>query len=345
MDITVLAGGVSTERDVSLITGKGVTEALKKNGHRVILLDVYMGYGVHGEDVSDIFDRADEISSDIHAISDRAPDIESVKALRKDNTGGFFGPNVIDICLVSDIVFLGLHGENGENGKVQATLDLFGIKYTGTGYLASALAMDKRMSRKLFQEEGVPVAAGFGMSADERDDSEPSFGFPCVVKPACGGSSVGVSIVNTQDEYLEALDVAFSYEESVVVEEYVKGREFSIGVVDGEAYPIIEIAPISGFYDYKNKYQAGSAVETCPAELPKDVTEQMQSYALMAADALGLDKYSRMDFILGEDGRIVCLEANTLPGMTPTSLLPQEAAAIGISYEQLCEKLIEVSMR
>ena len=344
MKIVVLAGGISTERDVSLITGSNVAKALKKNGHEVILLDVFMGYGKQGEPLDDFFAHADEIAATVSDIKEQAPDIASVKAMREDQSDCFFGPNVIDICMQADIVFMALHGENGENGKVQAALDLFGIRYTGAGYLGSALAMDKEMSRRLFEEMGVPVAAGIAMTKRNRTEDAPAFGFPCVVKPCCGGSSVGVSIANNLEEYRAALDDAFCYEDRVVIEEYVKGREFSIGVVDGEAYPIIEIAPKNGFYDYKNKYQAGSTIETCPAELPEDTTKQLQKYAVMAAKALGLEAYSRTDFILGDSGKIICLESNTLPGMTPTSLLPQEAAARGISYEELCEKLIRVSL-
>ena len=168
---------------------------------------------------------------------------------------------------------------------------------------------------------------------------------PCVVKPCCGGSSVGVTIPKTQEEYEAAVADAFSYEDVIVVEEYIKGREFSVGVADGIAYPIIEIAPIEGFYDYTNKYKAGSTVETCPAVLTKEQTEQMQAYAVKGFKALQLDNYGRLDFMMSKDGKMYCLEANTLPGMTPTSLLPQEAQALGMDFADLCEKLIAVSAK
>ena len=141
------------------------------------------------------------------------------------------------------------------------------------------------------------------------------------------------------------MDEAFRWEDELVIEEYVKGREFSVGVIEGKALPVIEIAPIQGFYDYKNKYKAGSAVETCPADLPKEVAAQMRSYAEQVAEVIGLDTYSRSDFLLDEKNRIYCLEANTLPGMTPTSLLPQEAAVTGVNFNELCEKLIAISMK
>ena len=152
-------------------------------------------------------------------------------------------------------------------------------------------------------------------------------------------------IANDQTEYEQALKDAYSYEDEVVIEEYIKGREFSVAVVDGKAYPIIEIAPIQGFYDYKNKYQAGSTIETCPAELSETDTAKMQEYAVKAFHALQLENYARMDFMMNEDHSMYCLEANTLPGMTPTSLLPQEAAVLGMDFGELCEKLIEVSLR
>ena len=168
---------------------------------------------------------------------------------------------------------------------------------------------------------------------------------PCIVKPCCGGSSIGVTIVRDAAEFKAALDEAFRWENELVIEEFIEGREFSVGVIEGKALPVIEIAPIQGFYDYKNKYKAGSAVETCPAELPEEVSAQMRHYAEEVAKVIGLDTYSRSDFLLDKDNKMYCLEANTLPGMTPTSLLPQEAAVVGVNFNELCEKLIEISMK
>lgn len=347
MKIVVLAGGLSTERDVSFKTGDMVSKALRENGHQVILLDVFMGYSDKREDVTDIFEKSEEASIKVSDIPEIAPDIAKVKASRKDQSDCFFGPNVIEICQMADIVFMALHGENGENGKIQATFDLFGIKYTGTGYLSSAIAMDKGLSKQFFRSHEIPTPAGFIMTKENRVDTCSKLGLtlPCVVKPCCGGSSVGVSIVYKDEEFKAALDEAFKWENELVIEEYVKGREFSVGVIDYKALPIIEIVPIKGFYDFKNKYKAGSAVETCPAELPDEITEKMQRYAEKVAKVIGLDTYSRTDFLLSEKNEIFCLEANTLPGMTPTSLLPQEANVIGLNFNQLCEKLIEISLK
>ena len=347
MDIVVLAGGLSGERDVSLKTGGMVAEALRGNGHRVILLDVFMGYKDAGEDVSDIFAGSRNAGIQVTDISDTAPDLEKIKAERTGASDGYFGPNVLRICRMADIVFMALHGEDGENGKVQAAFDLLGIRYTGSGYFGSALAMNKEVSKILFREHGIPTPNGITMSRAGRTDdfAKTGLSLPCVVKPCCGGSSIGISIVRTEAEFAQALEAAFRWEDEVVIEDYIEGRDFSVGVLDGRALPVIEIVPVEGFYDYKNKYKAGSAVETCPAEIPAEVSEQLMHYAVAATKALGLAAYARMDFKLGEDGSVYCLEANTLPGMTATSLLPQEAQAVGMDYAALCEKIIRISQQ
>ena len=347
MNIVVLARGLSTERDVSIKSGSMIAKALKENGHKVILLDVFMGYSDKEEDLTGIFDRAEEIGIKVEEIPTEAPDLAKVKASRKDQSDCFFGPNVINICRMADIVFMGLHGENGENGKVQAAFDLCGIKYTGSDYLSSAIAMNKDLAKQFFVANQIPTPQGISMKRANRnnDFSKTGLQLPCIVKPCCGGSSIGVTIVKDEKEFVAALDEAFRFEDELVIEEFVKGREFSVGVLEGKALPIIEIAPLEGFYDYKNKYKAGSAVETCPAELPEDITKQMQHYAEEVARVIGLNTYSRIDFLTNENNEMFCLEANTLPGMTPTSLLPQEAAAVGINFNQLCDKLIEISLK
>lgn len=342
MNIVVLAGGTSTERDVSLITGTKVYEALKNKGHQVILVDLFMGLEDMETIPADIFTMEYNWVKNVTGIAESNPDIEQVKAMRKDKSDNIFGAHVIEVCQKADIVFMALHGSNGEDGRIQATFDLMGIKYTGTGYLSSALAMDKGISRKFFQTSNVPVAAGITVSKGMDVSSWSTY--PCIVKPCCGGSSVGVSIAQNENEFKSALEAAFVFEDEVVVEQFIEGREFSIGVIEGKALPIIEIAPIQGFYDYKNKYQAGSTIETCPAKLSEEQTKEMQKYAEMAYEALGIEAYARIDFMMAKDGKMYCLEANTLPGMTPTSLLPQEAAVLGINFEELCEKLITVSM-
>ncbi len=339
MNIVVLAGGTSSERDVSLVTGTMIYKALKETKHQVILLDVFLGYE---DDLTNIFELEKDWSENISAVKEQNPDINQIKALRKDNSNNFFGQGVIEICSKSDIVFLALHGENGEDGKIQAAFDLMGIKYTGTDYTSSALAMDKAISKEIFEYYHIPTPMGIHVKKGDKFEWNH---YPCVAKVCNGGSSVGVSIVHTFEEMNNALNQAFRYGNDVIIEQYIKGREFSVGVIDGRALPIIEIAPLVGFYDYKNKYQAGSSVETCPALLSQEVTQKMQKIAEEVFAALRLKTYARMDFMLSEQNEIFCLEANTLPGMTPTSLLPQEANAEGMNFLSLCEKIIEISLK
>ena len=341
MKIVVLAGGTSTEREISIVSGTGICGALRQKGHEAILVDIFCG--VENVDWENPFPAEYDVEKAAEYMSSFNPQIKEMEKKRRS----FFGPNVLELCQAADIVFMGLHGSNGEDGKVQATFDLLGIRYTGTGYLSSALAMDKGLTKKIFLMDQVPTPKGVSMLKENctRNIQDLGMEFPVVVKTCCGGSSVGVYIVNDQKEYEEALTDACQYGADIVVEEYIKGREFSVAVVDEKAYPIIEIAPIQGFYDYKNKYQAGSTVETCPAEISPELTAKMQENAVKAAKALGLTGYSRLDFMMKENGDMYCLEANTLPGMTPTSLIPQEAKVLGMDYPTLCEELIRVSMK
>ena len=339
MKIVVLAGGTSTERDVSLSTGTMIYKALKNKGHQAVLMDVYLGYDGA---TANVFETQNDWAANIGSITENNPDINQIKALRKDDSNSFFGKGVIDICSNADIVFIALHGENGEDGKIQAAFDLMGIKYTGTDYTSSALAMDKAISKEIFSYYKIPTPNGIRV----KKGVEYSWNlYPCVVKVSCGGSSVGVSIANSLEEMETCLESAFIYGSEVVIEQYIQGREFSVGVIDGKALPVIEIAPLVSFYDYKNKYQPGSTVETCPAVLSEEITVQMQKIAEDVVSALRIKTYARMDFLLNQNNEIFCLEANTLPGMTPMSLLPQEAKAAGIDFENLCEKIIEISLK
>ena len=341
MNLLVLCGGLSNERDVSISSGTGVARALRKKGHRVVLLDLFLGYDGALADPMEAFERNAELGP--AAIGELSPDLEQVRAMRPD-ANGIIGPNVLTLCQAADMVFLALHGEEGENGKLQAALDLHGIRYTGSGYLGSALAMNKGLSKLLFREHGIPTPEGITLLRGQSPYAD--VGFPCVVKPCSGGSSVGTSIVNTPEEYAAALELAFRYEEKVLVETYIRGRELTVGVMDGAAMPVIEIIPKSGFYDYKNKYQAGATEELCPAPIGEDATARVQRLAEQVSAALMVDAYCRVDFLWDTQRDVFyCLEANTLPGMTPTSLIPQMAAQQGMSYGDLCEKILEVSRK
>ena len=340
MKIVVLAGGTSTERDVSLSSGSMIYRALKSRGHSAVLIDVFLGY--EGE-IRDIFERDTDWAAEIGSVGEENPDLTVIKAMRKDGGKSFFGPNVLNICQEADCVFMALHGANGEDGKIQACFELMGIPYTGTDFVSSAIAMDKGISKDIFRAYRIPTPAGIRLKKGERESERVPF--PCIVKACCGGSSVGVCIARDESGYAEAKEEAYRYDDEVIIEQYIEGREFSVGVMDGKAFPVIEIAPKVGFYDYKNKYQAGSTVETCPAELSEEKTQELQKLAEKVFRALRLKSYARVDFRMNENGEIFCLEANTLPGMTPTSLLPQEAAAVGIDFGELCERILAYALQ
>ena len=341
MKIVVLTGGISTERDVSLVSGKMIYQAVKRLGHQAVLLDVYLG--MQREDIEHIFESEEDFSRDIRDIQESCPDISAVKALRKDGGKCFFGPNVIRICQMADVVFVALHGAEGENGKLQAAFDLLGIRYTGTDYVGSALAIDKGLAKELFLVNDIPTPRGVVLKAGQSIQND--LPWPRVVKACKGGSSVGVYIVEDPEEYGTAVKNAFAYGTEVVVEQYIRGREMTCGVVGGKALPIVEIVPKKGFYDYKNKYQAGSTKDICPAPIDAETTERIQRLSEKVFRVLRLKQYARVDLMLDEQGNPYCLEANTLPGMTPVSLIPQEAAAAGMSYDQFCQKIIDMAMK
>ena len=341
MKIVVLCAGTSTEREISIISGTGVCKALRGLGHQAILLDVFTG--MEGADPASVFDGdydVEDAAEEIRGWNSRVPEL--VKERRV-----FFGPNVLDICMAADFVFMALHGSNGEDGRVQATFDLLGIRYSGPDYISSAIAMDKARTKQVFQAEHIATPQGVTMyrGQDIKTAEEYGLSFPLIVKPCCGGSSVGVTICRNQEDLERGLKASFALEPGAVIEEFIEGKEYTVAVIDGKAYPVVQIAPKKGFYDYKNKYAAGATEEICPAPIPDEQTRILMEEAVRAARALGVTVYSRMDFRMTEDGRIYCLEANTLPGMTPTSLVPQEAAAVGIDYAHLCQLMIDVSLK
>lgn len=346
MKIIVLAGGLSTERDVSLVSAAGICKTLLEKGHDAYLLDVYMGLENPPENLEDVFTLPGHGLEIAGNISEEEPDLAAVKASRPDQSDCFLGPNVIELCRLADITFIGLHGGEGENGKLQATFDLLGIRYTGPSSLGCAVAMDKGLTKQIFLQSGIDTPMGVSLHKSEKDRSLASMGLslPVVIKPCSGGSSIGVYIVSTEEEYREALEKSFRYEDELVIETYIKGREFACGIIDGEALPPIEIIPKTGFFDYANKYQDGATMEVCPADIPEEISDRMKELTTKAYHALKLNVYSRADFLLDAEGNLYCLEMNTLPGMTAASLLPKEARAIGIEYGDLCELIIQKSL-
>ena len=330
MNIVVLAGGLSGERDVSLTTGTLVCNALRGQGHNAILVDLFFGVEALPENILDAFVATGQLEP--YKVGSQAPDIEKIRSMRSDSGYGAIGKNVLNLCRAADIVFMALHGEIGENGKLQAVFDVMDIKYTGSGYLGSALAMHKGMAKQIFLHNGIKTPVGKVYTMAEKDNIEKEISLPCIVKPCSGGSSIGITRATTVDELQKAIDEAFQYEEEILVEEYIKGRELTCGILGDVALPPAEIVPKGAFYDYTHKYQDGWITEICPAKIPEEITKKIQAISLKVFTVLHLGIYARMDFIYDEKAsELYCLEANTLPGMTPTSHMPQEAKAMGIS--------------
>ncbi len=342
MNIVVLAGGLSPERNVSLSSGSLISSALRRKGHGVLLIDVYEGISNIGIDPLALFSITDD---DIKAVGSAAPTPEELAEIkrRNGNRNELIGPNVLNMCKLADVVFLALHGDMGENGQLQATLDVFNIKYTGSGYAGSMLAMNKDIAKKLMRQSGILtpdwIKFNVGDDDDKINEAVEKIGFPCIVKPVSCGSSVGVSMVDNLEALNAALSAANAYESSVLIEKRIYGREITQAFVDGKALPPVEIIPKCGFYDYANKYMANATEEICPAPIDKELQHRIDEATAKCFDTLCLCDYARIDYIIDENEDFWCLEANTLPGMTPTSLLPQEAAAVGIDYDSLCEKL------
>jgi D-alanine-D-alanine ligase len=344
MKIVVLAGGLSPERDVSLTSGSLIANALMDKGHDVVMADVYEGLEFPSckEEVFRKPSGGFRYSFEVPSV---APDLNEL-VIKNHGQKALIGKNILELCMIADVVFIALHGAMGENGQLQAVLECFNIRYTGSDYCGSLLAMDKDLSKKLIRFCGVPTADWLIVDAGEPSMQKvrETIGFPCVIKPVHCGSSVGVSMVDKEEDWADAVRTAILYEPLVLAEKKIAGREFSVGVMEGRALPPIEIIPLTGFYDYKNKYQKGLTEEVCPAQLDPKQTQKICEYAVAVHAALRLGSYSRIDFILGDDGEFYCLEANTLPGMTPTSLLPQEAAQTGLSYADLCDKIVQMSV-
>ena len=345
MKIVVLAGGISTERHVSLVSGAGVCRALREKGHRAVLVDMFLGLEDYSGALEDIFDAPDGLCGSAR-IETSAPDLEAVRRSRRDQSPSKLGKNVLAVCALADIVFLALHGECGEDGRIQAALDLLGVPYTGSGYLSSGMAMDKSVTKRFMDSVGIPTAPWRDLHYGEEDIPRlvEELEVPCAVKIVNGGSSVGVELPDTKEELEAALRSVLRFGDHAVVEKKIRGRELTVAVLGDRYLPAVEIIPNAQYFNYETKYQAGGATEICPAPIPEEAWRQMGEMALSLHRALGLSVYSRSDFLLDENGRAWCLEVNTLPGMTPTSLVPKEAAAVGMDYTELCEEIVRQSL-
>jgi len=342
LNITLIAGGISAEREVSLSSGRSILKALRENGHIVTVVDPV--YGAEKVPEETIFkDNVSKIYPDVHSLQD-------LKTKSYKNILACFNSDIFEN---TDIAFIGLHGKFGEDGRIQAILDSRGIKYTGSGVVSSVVAIDKEYSKIVFRQNGILTPDWFVLKKNEDIDISlltvkinTSFGLPFVVKPCDEGSTVGLTIIRDLNDntFEEAIRLAFRYSDKILIERYINGKEITVSVLNNRAYPVIEIRPKDGYYDYHHKYTSGMTEYICPAEIPADIAEKVKEAGLKAHRALDCDVYSRVDFILTEDNTAYCLEVNTLPGMTSLSLVPKSVKAAGIEFNQLIEQIINLSL-
>ena len=326
-------GGTSSERDVSLASGLRVAAALRSRGHTVTSVDTVRGALSAAEERTLLAGRV------MHTLP---PDRDALARLSRETlpaTIRSLGSN-----RDADVVFIGLHGGQGEDGTLQALLDLTGVPYTGSGHLASALAMDKDLSKRLFREAGVRTPEWLMAPAGD-EDIVSTLGLPVIVKPSKQGSTVGLTLVKERPGLQPAIAEARKFDDEVMIEQFIAGREITVGILGGAALPVGEIIPKHEIYDYECKYTAGMAREEFPARLSPAETRAAQDLAMLAFRALKLSGYARIDFRMTVDGTFYCLEANTLPGMTELSLIPQAAAAAGISFPELCEQIVQAALQ
>lgn len=331
MKITVMLGGASAERDVSLASGARVVAALRAQGHAVTPLDPALG----------VLSEA-AFTELVHDAMKREP--PTLEQLRRFEASPLIpGLTTLSEVCEADVIFLGLHGGQGEDGTLQAMLNAAQVRYTGSGHLASALAMDKDLSKILFRAAGVTTPDWLMAPATE-EQVEQALGWPVIVKPSKQGSTVGLAKVDGPAGLAAAVKEAFLYDDEVMIEQFIPGRELTVGILGDEALPVGEIIPKHELYDYECKYTAGMAREEFPARLTSSQRSTVQAQAQLAFRALKLSGYARIDFRMPEDGTFYCLEANTLPGMTELSLIPQAAAAAGISFPELCERIVQLAL-
>jgi D-alanine-D-alanine ligase len=332
MNITVMLGGSSAERDVSLASGARIVGALRAHGHTVTPLDPAMG----------VLSEATFAELVHDAMKREPPSLEQLRRLEKSQLSPIL--TTLPSVREADVVFLGLHGGQGEDGTLQAILNAAQVRYTGSGHLASALAMDKDLSKTLFRSAGVTTADWLMAPATE-EQVEAALGWPVIVKPSKQGSTVGLAKVEEPTGLAAAVKEAFLYDDEVMIERFIPGRELTVGILGDDALPVGEIIPKHELYDYECKYTAGMAREVFPAKLTASQRSTIQAQARRAFRALKLSGYARIDFRMLEDGTFYCLEANTLPGMTELSLIPQAAKAAGISFDELCERIVQLALR
>ena len=330
MRITVLTGGATAERAVAFASASQIVAALRSRGHAVCVVDTAGG----------LLDETGERAALGGAVGTAPPAVDQLAAREQRMLSE--GLAELPAVREADVVFLAVHGGQLEGGTLQAVLDVIGVPYTGSGPLASALAMDKDLSKRLFRATGVPVPAWF-MAPVAPEDVTTALGWPVIVKPSKQGSSVGLTLVKKAQDLGTAVKLAACYDDEVMAEQFIPGRELTVGILGDVPLPVGEIVPKHELFDYETKYTPGMSEETFPAEIDTLLARQLQEYAVMAHRALKLNGYSRIDFRVTPEGDIFCLEANSLPGMTRTSLYPQAAQAAGIPFPELCERVARLA--
>jgi len=332
MKVTVITGGTSSERDVALASGLQVAKALRERRHAVSIVDLATGF----------VPREHEGALLPGGVGRRPPSLGRLRALERGLLGSGLGE--LPVIRGADVLFLALHGGRGEDGTLQAILDVIGVPYTGSGRLASALAMDKDLAKRVLRDHGVPSAPWL-MAPATATQVRRAVGFPCIVKPSKQGSSVGMSLVRRSQDLGQAVTLAARYDDEVMIERFVAGREFTVGVLGDDALPVVEIRPKHELFDYECKYTPGMAEEIAPAPITARLARTLRKAALCSHRALKLGGYSRIDFRAGAGGRVLFLEANTLPGLTANSLIPKAARAAGIQFPVLCETICRLALR
>jgi D-alanine-D-alanine ligase len=332
MRIAVLFGGTSEERDVSVASAAQIVPALRGLGHEVFTVDTASGR----------LPPAQETKLLVAGVAAAPPSGAAMLKVRHGRAAAV-AASAVDIR-GADVVFLALHGGAGEDGRVQAMLDLAGIAYTGSNHIASAVAMDKELAKRLFRSVNVPTA-DWMMAPAQAAEVERTLGWPVVVKPSKQGSTVGLGVVRQASALAAAIVLAGNFDDEVMIERFIPGREFTVGILDGLALPVGEIIVPGEVFDYQSKYQVGGAREVFPANIPAAESSLLHEYALRAHRVLKLGSYSRIDFRRDASGGFWCLEANSLPGMTATSLLPQAAKVAGISFPELLERICRAAVR
>jgi D-alanine-D-alanine ligase len=331
MKIAVLFGGTSDERDVSIASAAQIIPVLRALGHQVFAVDTASGR----------LGLAQEQELLTAAVAAAPPSDMEITRVR--GAALALAPGAVDFR-DADVVFLALHGGAGEDGRIQAMLDLAGMAYTGSNHIASAAAMDKDLSKRLFRSAGVPTA-DWMMAPADADAVGAALGWPVVVKPNKQGSTVGLSVVREPAQLHAAIDQALRFDDEVMLERFIAGREFTVGILDGVALPVGEIIPRGEVFDYESKYQTGGAREIFPADIPAAESALLQDHALRVHRVLKLGAYGRSDFRRDRTGGFWCLEANSLPGMTATSLLPQAAKAAGIEFPELLDRICRGALK